>query len=292
MNLDGTGFGLPPEDTLRGYRIWDSYFTPAHGHPGADGSEKLFSDIERSESAIEKGRIERLCYFAHVGLGTTTDVSLETLLRRKPEVVTAPLEKWPNLLLGMIQLNPNEVPASLDALNRWLRDGPMLGVYFAGGGPGAMTCGHKNFYPLVERIAELDGVIMQHTWYKTGGKQGLGESTPAELAELARKFPDQKFLCAHAGGEWEKGIRAIRDTPNVLIETSGFDATAGFIDMAVRDLGANRIVFGSHLPTRSLGTELSKITTASISEATKKKILGENYRTLLRPMFKKKGRKE
>jgi hypothetical protein len=174
------------------------------------------------------------------------------------------------------------VPTSLDAVNRWLRDGPMRGVYFPGSGPGAMTCTHRNFDRLVERIAELQGVIMQHTWFKTGGKQGPGESTPAELAELASRFPQQRFLCAHAGGEWEQGIRAVQKSPNVLVETSGFDSTAGFVEMAVRELGAERVVFGSHLPSRSLGTELAKIIGARISEADKRRILGENYRQLLR----------
>jgi predicted TIM-barrel fold metal-dependent hydrolase len=281
-------FGFPPAETLKGYRIWDSYFTPSHSHPGGDGSSRLIADIERSWPAIEKGHFEKLCYFAHVGIGTTSDPQLERLLRSNPDLVLKPLRRWPDKLIGMIQLNANDVPASLDALDRWIGEGPMLGVYFPGGGPGAMTCTHRNFHSLVERIGELRGVIMQHTWFKTGGKQGAGESTPAELAELARRFPAQKFLCAHAGGEWERGIRAVKDTPNVLIETSGFDATAGFIEMAVRELGARRIIFGSHLPSRSLGTELSKIVAADITEQDKRLILGENYRTLLRPILRTK----
>jgi len=282
MKLSDLTWGLPAPERLKGYRIWDSYFTPAHGHPGADGSSALVADIERSQRAIQLGHIEKLCFFPHVGLGTTSDEAYETLIRSRPELVLKPFERWPDLLVGMIQLNANDVSGSLDALNRWLRDGPMLGVYFPGSGRGAMTCNHPNFHPLVERIAELKGVIMQHTWIKTGGKQGPGESTPPELAELAARFPHQEFLCAHAGGEWEQGIRAIRDSPNILIETSGFDATAGFIEMAVRELGAGRIVFGSHLPSRSLGTELSKVTAAEISEDTKKLILGGNYRRMLK----------
>ena len=221
-----------------------------------------------------------------MGTGTTNDAAYEELALSRPEVILKPLERWPDLLLGMIQLNANNVPASLDALNRWLRDGPMLGVYFPGSGPGAMTCTHQNFNPLIERIAELNGVIVQHTWFKTGGKQGPGESTPSELAELSARFPEQKFVCAHAGGEWERGIRAVRNSPNILVETSGFDATAGFIEMAVRDLGAARIMFGSHLPSRSLGTELGKVIGADISERDKKLILGENFRNLLRPILK------
>ncbi len=280
MKFDGQ-YGLPSRATLEQYRIWDSYFTPSHSHPGADGNSRLIADIERSMRAIELGRFEKACYFAHVGIGTTNDAELEELLRSRPELVTDPLERWPDLLIGMIQLNANDVPASLDALDRWLRDGPMRGVYFAGSGPGALTCTHSSLLPLIERIAELDGVIMQHTWFVTGGKTNPGMSTPAELVELARRIPEQRFIAAHAGGEWEQGIRAVRDTTNVLVETSGFDATAGFIEMAVRELGADRIVFGSHLPSRSLGTELSKVTAAEIPEEAKRRILGENFRRLL-----------
>lgn len=274
--------GLPTVEQLRRYRIWDSYFTPSHGHPGADGSSRVMTEIERALPAIQKGRFEKACYFPHVGIGTTTDAGLEDKLRAHPELILKPLQRWPKLLMGMIQLNANDVQVSLDALNRWLRDGPMRGVYFTGSGPGAVACSHRNMMPLVERIAELGGVIMQHTWFKTGGKTAPGQSTPSELAELAARFPEQQFLCAHAGGEWQKGIRAVRGQENILVETSGFDATAGFIEMAVRELGAKRIVFGSHLPSRSLGTELGKIVGAEISETDKQRILGQNYRELLK----------
>lgn len=282
MNPPPVNLGLPSPGQLRDYRIWDSYFTPSYSHPGADGSSGLIADIERALPAIRTAQFERLCFFPHVGVGTTTDPAYEKLVQSRPDIVLTAMARWPQMLLGMIQLNANNVAASLDALNRWLRDGPMIGVYFPGGGPAALSCSHPNFYPLVERIAELQGMIMQHTWFKTGGKQSAGESTPAELAQLAARYPEQHFICAHAGGEWEKGIRAIQAAPNVLAETSGFDATAGFIDMAVRELGADRIIFGSHLPSRSLGTELSKVLAADISVEDRRKILGANFRRLAR----------
>ncbi|MBC8357134.1 MAG: amidohydrolase family protein [Planctomycetes bacterium] len=277
-------FGLPAPDKLRKYKIWDSYFLPAHS---AD-PQRFATDMKRSHSAIEKAAIERLCVFLHVGLGTA-DAATEANLRENPEVIVAPLKQWPEMLLGMMRLNPMDVRRSLDALNRWMRDGPMVGVYFASSKQASLPCNHRNFDPLVQKIDELGGVIMQHTWFKTSGKDSAGESTPSELAELAQRFPEIKFLCAHAGGEWEKGIRAIRAHPNILAETSGFDATAGFIDMAVRELGADRVVFGSHLPSRSLGTELSKVLSADISATDRKKIFGENLRRLLGPIHAKQG---
>jgi uncharacterized protein len=275
-------FGLPTAEELRKYRVWDSYFLPLQSANG----QRFSSDVNRSLSAIEKSAIERLCVFLHVGLGTA-DSATEEKLRGNPDAVLAPLRQWGDKLIPMMRLNPTDIRSSLDALNRWMRDGPMAGVYFASSNRASLPCNHRNFDPLVQRIHELGGVIMQHTWFKTGGKDSIGESTPSELAELAGRFPDIQFLCAHAGGEWEKGIRAIRAFPNILAETSGFDATAGFVDMAVRELGDDRIVFGSHLPSRALGTELSKVLNANISDAARKKILGGNLRRLLAPILVK-----
>jgi hypothetical protein len=289
MNGDLGQLGLPSADALRQYRIWDSYFTPSYANPGNDGSSAILADMQRSETAIRLAGIEKLCLFAHVGIGTTANAEFESLAKSQPEVVLRPFEVWPDRLLGMIQLNPQDVPASLAALDRWIKDGPMFGVYFPGSGPAALPCTHRNCAQLIERVIDLKGVIMQHTWYKTGGKESPGESTPAELAEAAARYPEQPFLCAHAGGEWERGIRAVQATPNVLVETSGFDPTAGFIEMAVRDLGAERIVFGSHLPSRSLGTELGKVLGAEIDDAARKLILGDNYRRLLAPLSATKG---
>lgn len=266
--------GLPAPRRLESYEIWDSYFTPAFSSSRFDG-DRVSAEIERTLPTLAMGRIKRACIFPHVG-GNSKEI-------------LKPFERWPKLLLGMIQLNASDVKGSLTALDRWVRDGPMLGVYFPSGPREEQCCAHPNFRPLVERIAELNGVIMQHTWFITGGKRYGGQSTPTELAALAAQYPEIKFICAHAGGEWEQGIRAVRSQPNVLVETSGFDATAGFIEMAVRELGAERIIFGSHLPSRSLGTELGKVLAAQIEEPEKRLMLGENYRQLLAPIARRKG---
>ncbi len=271
-------FGLPTIDRLRGYDIWDSYLTPADSDPTGD---RLVGSIANTIPTLDKGAIRRFCVFQHVGLGTA-DPATEARLRSHPEDITEPLRRWPDRLLGMIRLNANDVDGSLAAIDRWVAEGPMVGVYFPGGRRGSLSCNHRNFDPLIARLTEVGAVIMQHTWFKTGGKGSPGESTPAELAELADRFPETPLIAAHAGGEWERGLRAIRDRPNVLVETSGFDPTAGFVEMAIRELGPERIVFGSHLPSRSLGTEFGKIFGAEIGETERRMILGENLRRLMR----------
>lgn len=282
-----TRLGLPDPAYLKAMRIWDSYLTISYRGTGEQSLEKVFA---RLLPMIDAAGMERLCPILDIGLGSGKPQEEEAFLRNAKATLSA-LERWPDRLLGMIKLNANNVKASMDALDRWVRDGSMIAVYFSGGsGDGALACSHPNFDPLVERIGELGAMIMQHTWRQTGGKgKDVGTSTPEELAALAARHPNVKFVCAHAGGEWVQGIRAIRNSPNILAETSGFDPIAGFIELAVRELGAERIIFGSHFPSRSLGTEYSKIFNAQISEREKKLIMGENMRTLLKPILTRKG---
>jgi hypothetical protein len=110
-----------------------------------------------------------------------------------------------------------------------------------------------------------------------------------ELAELARRHPDVPFIAAHTGADWEVGIRAIRDCKNVSAELCGSDPTAGFTEMAVRELGAERVLYGSDAGGRSFASQLGKVLGADISESAKRLILSDNCKRLLMPILKQKG---
>lgn len=275
--LNPVDFGLPSREQLAAYRIWDSYYFPrTPAKPGA-----MIEDVATDLNDLEPFAIEKLCAYVHVGLGTLLPGGAVSPAE-DPAQLHALFERWRDRLLGVINVNANDVAASLAALDRWAKPGgPIVGVYFKSSKPGCLACTHPNFDPIVRRCSELGLLIMQHTWFKAGGKDDPGESTPAELAELARRHPTITFVSAHAGGDWERGIRAVRDCGNVYVETSGFNPTAGFVDMAVRELGAERILYGGHLMSRSLSTELSKVLAADITDAQRKLIFGGNLRRLL-----------
>jgi hypothetical protein len=116
-----------------------------------------------------------------------------------------------------------------------------------------------------------------------------GESTPADLAELARRHPDASLICAHTGADWERGIRAIRGAKNIWAEVCGSDPTAGMVEMAVRELGAERVIYGSDFPGRSFASQLAKVYSADIPEPARRLILGDNLRRLLSAILAAKG---
>jgi uncharacterized protein len=109
------------------------------------------------------------------------------------------------------------------------------------------------------------------------------------LVELVKRHPKATFICGHSGGDWQLGLRAIRSTTSLPTETGGSDPTSGFVEMAVRELRADRVLYGSDGGGRSFASQLAKVLGADIPDEAKKKILGENLKRLLLPILNDKG---
>jgi uncharacterized protein len=258
--------------------IWDAHCHIA-GVPGDTPEARLGKLLEYAD----RMGIARLCVC--MGMEWSYDPSPETMRRENDEVLRA-IRAFPDRALGYVYLNPKHAQASLDELNRCVRDGPMVGVKLWV----AQHCNAPELDPLIARATELKALILQHTWIKIAGNLP-GESTPMDLAELAARHPRAMLLCGHTGGDWEVGIRAIRPLKNILADLCGGDPTAGFTEMAVRELGAERVLYGSDAGGRSFASQLAKVFGADLPESSKRLILGENLRRLLRPILREKGMK-
>ena len=57
----------------------------------------------------------------------------------------------------------------------------------------------------------------------------------------------------------------------------------------MRELGAERVIWGSDVGGRSFASQLAKVLSADIPDSAKELILGGNLRRLLAPVLKKKG---
>ena len=67
---------------------------------------------------------------------------------------------------------------------------------------------------------------------------------------------------------------------------AGFDPTAGMVEMAVRELGAERVLFGSDAGGRSFASQLAKVQGADVPESVRRLILRDNLRRLLTPILR------
>jgi predicted TIM-barrel fold metal-dependent hydrolase len=81
----------------------------------------------------------------------------------------------------------------------------------------------------------------------------------------------------------------IRTTTNICAEIAGSDPTSGFVEMAVRELGPERVVYGSDVGGRSFASQLSKVMGTGIPESAKALVLGGNLRRIFAPILQSKG---
>jgi uncharacterized protein len=257
--------------------IWD-----LHCHlTGVDGRTPGERMAQLVEIADRVG-IERFVFY--MGYPILADPTPDELRRQNDQVIEA-LQHWHHRAFGFVYLNPKHEEASLKELDRCVQDGPLVGVKLWV----AVRAGDKRLDALIARATELKAPVYQHTWFKSGGDNLPGESTPLGLAELAARHPKASLICGHTGGNWELGIRAVRSLSNVFLDTAGSDPTAGFINMAVREVGADRILYGTDCGGRSFASQIGKVASADIPEADRQKIFRGNLRRLLFPILQAKG---
>jgi uncharacterized protein len=274
-------------------RIWD-----LHCHPEGDRvpGRTLLEKVENLLQIADRMGIERLCLFLRVGETVSETDALEVLKRH------------PGKLFGFVWLSlwKDTVQANIDKLNRWIAEGPMIGMKMAGTDG---ICSLPVYDPVFERAAQLNAVIFIHAWFKTGagllnpnaghvtrippvlpgGLYTPDESTPLDVVKLASRRPETPVICGHAGGDWELGLRAVRAARNVLVEISGSFPTRGLVEMAVRELGSRRVVYGSDVPGRSFSSQLGKVRGAAVSESDKQLIFSGNLQRVMRPILERKG---
>lgn len=260
------------------FRIWD-----VHSHLGVlpgDTPEERMKFLVRH---MDRLGIERLIlsqgYEEYGSHATPEQVRIEN------DRVMRAVQHFPDRAYGSLYLNPEHVEASLQEFDRCVRDGPMVCV---GEVQADLVCSAPQLDPIVDRAAEMDVPVLQHTWLSSLGNDP-GASTPQDVVALARRHPRAQLICGHTGGNWELGIRIIRDTKNIYADIAGSDPTSGFVEMAVRELGAERVLYGSDVGGRSFASQVVKVLGSEISEREKALILGGNIRRLLQPVLAAKG---
>ena len=286
FTLNPAAYGLPTRDELVKLRIWDIHY---HGLSGGD-----LRQHEENLFYVERMGIERMLSLDIAGSGT--DPLGTSVPAEKKREIREYLEKNSNRVSGLIPIDPAHPMESCRKIEEWVRHGPCVGIKYYGGNPGGVVCSHRDNDAIIRLAAELNALVYIHTWTKVGGQprqsgggNDRGESTPTDVALLAERFPSVPLICGHSGGDWELGVRAVRRFENVYIEFSGSDPRSGQVYCTARELGASRLVWGGHGPSRSYSTELSKVLDSDLKHDERFQVLGGNLRRIAAPIFRQKG---
>lgn len=244
-----------------------------HAHPILGG---VFpEDVDRCLKEALQFNVKQLCVMGNVSVfgENPTEKEVKTINDESIKVVN----RYPENFIGFSFLNPNNDKNFIfeEAERCVLKEG-FKGIKLWV----SVKANNKKLSNIMEVASKYNIPVLQHTWYKAFGNR-IGESNPADVAFLASCYPKNKIIMGHVGGCGIRGIIDISEFKNVYVETSGNQPETGVVEFAVKEIGSERILFGSDTPCRSFASQIARIYGAKISNKAKKMILKENAEKLL-----------
>ena len=193
------------------------------------------------------------------------------------DVVADAVSRQPRFI-GLARVDPNLDDDALVELDRALDMG-MKGLF--------LHPWEENFRvngPRVDRVlarcTELQIPVVVATGYPW-------VSEAAQVGDLARRYPSVPIVMTHGGQINISGLgqadalEVLRRHANVRIETSGV-YRQDFLEDVARDIGPQRILFGSSAPRMDVRLEVERIRWAKVSEGDRALMLGDNASRVFR----------
>ncbi len=128
---------------------------------------------------------------------------------------------------------------------------------------------------IYEFTAERKLFMIVHTWLDNDpyGNQDL-------FASVAADYPDINWLMGHSGGPYGsyRSIEIANSLPNVFLDLTMSMCPAGQIEFFVKEVGAERIIFGTDNPFIDPRPQIGRLCLAEISQEERVAIIGANVR--------------
>jgi len=253
----------------------DEFMSLSESLPIIDAHTHIWGDVKGIHEIMKHADrlgIQQVCVSSLMGGNYYPDPGD---IRKLNDQVRECMRLYPGRILGFCYVNPRHRKKALEEFRRSIEDCGMVGLKLWV----ATFCNSPLVFPLVEKAIDYGVPVLVHAWLKRTGNLP-NESNPLQVADLSVRYPESTIIMAHVGGDWEFGIKSVRNCPNVFVDTSGTITHMGMIEKAVRVLGAERVVFGSDAPA-DLYMALAKVTCADIKEEEKALLLSDNMRRIL-----------
>jgi len=132
-----------------------------------------------------------------------------------------------------------------------------------------------NYQPLFAHAHAYKRIVLTHTWRDP-------TCDAASIRWLAERYPEMRLLMGHSCWDDFDGAFALaRDFPHVYLELTACERMPAFIDRAVREVGAHKLVYGTDLPWFDPFFSIGCVLFADIDDDDRHAILHGNAEWLL-----------
>lgn len=254
-----------------GRPIEDMTVIDAHAHmvqKGGRGAAMVFMNESDTKGVVERNRklgVNKTCVSSWTAIWA--DYKLGGI-----DTIEA-VREFPDEIVGYATLDPHYV-------TDWEGE---FRLYYE-------ECGFKGMKPYYPKMGIPYNDPLFEPWWKYGNEHHLfalmhpSDNFKEEMIDLATRFPQINFLLAHSGWTWGTArlhVDLARRFSNCFLEITFTSVTSGSIEYMVRELGSERVIYGSDAPMRDPFPQFGWVAYADISEADKRNILGRNMERIL-----------
>jgi uncharacterized protein len=249
----------------------------AHNHVflGGRRSKDDWTDVDNLVEAAEILGIERVFCSRPIVNGVMADINV---VRDANDSVLAAIGRHPQRLSGYCFVQPGNGQAALDEIDRCLAAG-MIGVKLYN----QFKFTDPVVFPIAERCIARGIPFLGHSAFLTDPRslaQQPRTSHAQDFCALSQRYPELLLILGHinGGGDWEWTIKALRECPNVFVDTSGSVTEDDAIGQCVRELGAHRVVFATDATMEGC---VGKIFSAELSAEQQEDVFWRNFQRIL-----------
>ncbi len=200
-------------------------------------------------------------------------------VREENDTVLRAMRRHPDRIRGMCFVIPGHFKAALDEIDRCLDEG-MIGIKLYN----QYRLSDPVQWPVIERAIERRVPILMHAGFLPAREDLDGQpniSHGSDFRIASDRYPEAMLIHAHVGGggDWERTIREMRGcSVNMFADVSGSNLDDGQVEFSVRELGAERVLFGTD---GTMAGGVGKVLDATISDEERELIFRGNAERIL-----------
>ena len=199
------------------------------------------------------------------------------------------VSKYPNRFRHVAYVNPHYPENVIEELERCF---DQIGSVFIKIYPDYFRKANDDpaYFPAYEFANDRKLAIMMHAKFPFDPPE---LNITERFTNLSNRFPNIKWVLAHAAGsdvissdqkpffKHNEAGEAAKEIPQVYLETCSSGTAFNCIEASVDAAGEDRVLFGTDMTLMDSRQQIAKVTTSTLSEDIKIKILGENAKRLL-----------
>ena len=182
------------------------------------------------------------------------------------------IEEYPGRLYGAATVNGNYPELSVSELHRAFENPRVVMIKIH---PVSSKCklSDRRMKGIYEFASERKLFTLVHTWLE-GDPWGSMDL----MASMAREYPDIRWLMGHCGGPYGSyhSVELAQELPNIFLDVTLSMAPAGQLEFFVREVGSERVLFGTDNPFFDPRPQVGRVGLAGISREDKMNIFRNN----------------